>query len=254
MKFYLPCKLGEEFTALKFAGWVDGERNYIEDQKMIFNGFDKAIFDMVCFARDSRGKTRLLNYGDYGKLYEARYELCIDDRYFEYGKLSDWGFPGNRTGKLMGLSIMEGYEVAHFCITPTYEHVYYAIKDFDYDTETPNIICYDSEKNDIIEQIKKEKQNKITHREELRLSEEEKNEVIRRAISKAKEIGIKLRKSDIDRNNLCVQRTFRGTLKYYCFVDVEKLGSRKRQVPRKLERDGISISNKKITFIFLNKC
>lgn len=254
MKFDLPCKLGERFTALKFAGWVDGERNYIEDQEMIFNGFDKALFDMVCFARDSWGASRLLNYGDYGKQYKARYELYIDDRYFEYGKLSDWGFPGNRTGKLMGLSIKEGYAVAHFCLSPTYEHVYYAIKDFDYDNRSQNIICYDSEKNDIIEQIKKEKSQQNTHREELRLSEEEKSEIVACTISKAKDIGVKLRKSDIDRRNLYVHRAFSGAITYYCFVDVEMLGTRKKQIPRKLERQDIRINNKKITFIFENKC
>lgn len=255
MRFYLPCKLGEKFTSLKFAGWVDGERTYLNDRECMLKGFDKSLFDMVCIAVDNSGTIKLLNYGEYGKHYEACYELYIDDKYFEWEKLSEWGFPSERTGKLIGLSLEEGYEVAHFCMQPRYEHINFAIKDLVYNnTAVDDVLMFDAVKNAQIEQIKKEKVQKVPHCEELTLSEEEKSAIIRCVINRAKEINLKLRKSDIDKKEIYVRRTIFGDKKYYCMVDADTLGSRMRRIPKKLDDEDLIIKNKKMMFIFENMC
>lgn len=40
MIIYLPCKIGEEFTRLKFKDWVNGKRIYEEGGSRTLRGFD----------------------------------------------------------------------------------------------------------------------------------------------------------------------------------------------------------------------
>ncbi len=201
MVFYLPCKLGEKFVSLKFHGWVDGKRVFTEDRELTLKGVDKSLFSIVCItATDRNGRNNFLSYGEYGNEYNTSYKIIVDDKYFEYTRLSEWGFPGNRVGKLIGIMISEGYVVADFCTEPRYEHIYFAIKDFEYKEEIiENIIVYDLEKDKQRERKIREKMNKFTHREELVLSEEEKAVIVKLVINSAREINLKLRKSDIDK-------------------------------------------------------
>ena len=134
MIFYLPCKLGEEFTSLKYCGWIDGERIYKEDNKLVLKGVHNSLFDVTVAAVDCYNRIILLSYGEWIREYNSCYMIYVEDKYFEYSKLSEWGFPSDKKGTLIGIKMSEGYEVAEFCVKPSYEHIYFAIKDFQYNT------------------------------------------------------------------------------------------------------------------------
>lgn len=135
-EFVLPCKLGEEFTSLKFVDWVDGERVYKEDKRCLLAGFTKGFLSRTdCYAKPlQRDRAEILSYGEYGKSFAAAEECTvkIDDKYFNQCKLSEWGFSSDRTGCLYGFEWENNFTLAHFILEPRYEHVYYAIEELAY--------------------------------------------------------------------------------------------------------------------------
>lgn len=125
MIVYLPCRLGEQFTPLKFKGWVNDERVYDVAPPKILQGFCDSLFNPDVYAGGE-----ILSYdqtGRFGKGYEPKYKVSID--FGKTAKLCEMGFPGNRTVKLYGIILKDGKVMAEFVTIDRYEHLYYPIKD-----------------------------------------------------------------------------------------------------------------------------
>lgn len=125
MIVYLPCRLGEQFTPLKFKDWVNGERVYEDAPPKVLQGFWAGLFYPDVYAEGA-----IFSYdptGKYGKDYEPKYKVSIE--LGKTAKLCEMGFPGNRKVKLYGIRLKEGKVMAEFITTDRYEHLYYPIKD-----------------------------------------------------------------------------------------------------------------------------
>lgn len=125
MIIYLPCRLGESFTPLKFKNWVDGERVYEAAPPKVLQGFCESLINPDIYAEGT-----ILNYdttGRFGKGYEPKYKVSIE--FGKTAKLCEMGFPGNRTVTLYGIRLKNGRVMAEFVTTDRYEHLYYPIKD-----------------------------------------------------------------------------------------------------------------------------
>ena len=126
MQIYLPCKLGEKFTAFKFKDWANGERIYENNSEpYVLTGFSKGLFYPQVYASG-----HIIGYdptGKFGKDFECRYILSIP--LGKEGALEDFGFPGKRKVMLYGLRYIEGQLKAEFITTDRYEHLYYPIQD-----------------------------------------------------------------------------------------------------------------------------
>lgn len=98
MIIYLPCKIGEEFTRLKFKDWVNGKRIYEEGGSRTLRGFD--AFD--CTTRSLAIPTihadkEFISYdhlGEFAQEFTPKYKISVDVK-SEY-KLSDRGFPSGK--------------------------------------------------------------------------------------------------------------------------------------------------------------
>ena len=95
----------------------------------------------------------------------------------------------------------------------------------------------------------KAKTEEVKLNEQIILTDEEKKILTKLVIDSAKDIDLKLRISDIDKEKLSVKKEM-GKKKYQCFIDVAKLGSRKKKVPKSLESKNITIKDKKIIFTY----
>lgn len=265
MIFDLPCRLGEEFVSLKFVDWVDGERVYTKDKTLTLNGFGKGLLqETVCFGYKNEKVEAILSFSEeFGKDYNATHFVFIDDKYFEWMsvKLSDWGFPCERTGELIGLKLLDGYEVAEFCIEPRYEHVCFAIHEIMYNTfdYTP---LFDSEKEAQRAKEQKEKlelqakkiSGTFARREEIAATDEEKDEILKLIISEAEKIGLKLRKLDIVKENIRAVYWDDELKKFSYIMDFKTLGERAKKLSRRLNTDNMTIFSHSIHFIFNKKC
>ena len=131
MVIYLPCRIGEEFTRLKFKDWINGKRVYTEGGRRTLRGFD--AFD--CTTRSLAIPTvyadkEFISYdhlGEFAQEFTPKYKVSVDVK-TEY-KLSDRGFPSSKTGHLSGIVLEDGYLLADFITKDRYEHLRYAIKD-----------------------------------------------------------------------------------------------------------------------------
>lgn len=125
MIIYLPCKLGEQFSPLKFKDWVNGERVYEEAPQRVLQSFSKSLFNPSIFAEGA-----IYSYdptGKSGKGYNPKYKVSVD--FGKTAKLCEMGFPGSRTVQLYGIRLSEGIIMAEFVTTDRHEHIYYPIKD-----------------------------------------------------------------------------------------------------------------------------
>lgn len=126
MVIYLPCRLGEKFTELKFKNWANGKRIYEPGQRMTLTGLTKGLF----YPDVKTGDGKILGYdrtGEFPQEYEPKYKISVD--LGKTGKLRDMGFPANRTAKLYGICVKDGALMAEFVTTDRYEHLLYPIKD-----------------------------------------------------------------------------------------------------------------------------
>lgn len=131
MIIYLPCKIGEQFIEQKYKGCTDGIKEYIDGSEQILKGFH--AFDSQTGALSIPTiltDTSFLSFDPSGVFQQGfipRYRVSVDVK--TECKLSDRGFPSNKTGRLYGLSKEGEYLLADFVTNDRYEHLMYVIKD-----------------------------------------------------------------------------------------------------------------------------
>lgn len=175
MIIYLPCKIGEEFTRLKFKDWVNGKRIYEEGGNRTLRGFN--AFD--CTTRSLAIPTihadkEFISYdhlGEFAQEFTPQYKISVDLK-SEY-KLSDRGFPSGKTGHLSGIITEGGYLLADFVTKDRYEHLRYVIKDnLQYagldETPTESLIEFDPEAQAEKEQREQESRENTKVLKEIR--------------------------------------------------------------------------------------
>lgn len=246
----LPCKLGEEFMALKFKDWVDGVKIYEKDKNYTLRSVWKGLFGTDCSGYDKNKRGKFFSYDEYTREFIESEEcsLNIDDKYFTPDKLSEWGFPSEKTGYLLGFKIEGTYTLVEFCVLPRYEHFYFVIDDLNYGNEKI-IIKYNALLDDEWKILSKT-QSIFSHGEELLLDENEKNILIELTIKTAKMEGIKVRRCDIDRNRLRISKDYDGIKIYFVFIDKNTLVGREKQIPKRLNKENIMIEGNLIIFKF----
>ena len=247
MVLNLPCKLGEEFTALKFKEWVDGVQVYEEDKRYTLKCVDRGLYGTDCIGYDGCNNGKFFSYGEFSKQYinSADCKLVINDAYFESTKLSIWGFPSDRIGYLLGFKIEGSYILAHFVVLPRYEHFYYAIKELNYGEEQV-VIKYDAVADKEWNEMSAV-QSFFHHREE-QAGDEVKEILVKMAIESAKRVGLKLRRIEIDKDRIKISEYYNGKLHYYVFVDKEILGERLKKIPKDKSGTDMTIKNDLIIF------
>lgn len=130
MLIYLPCRLGEKFTKLKFKEWSNGKRVYVEAGETTLNGF--SVFDCqtkslaIPIIYTSDGFLQYDHTGEFGQEFKPKYKIEIP---LWEKKLCDAGFPGKKTVIVHGLHYQNGKLLMDLVTTDRYEHLLFPIKD-----------------------------------------------------------------------------------------------------------------------------
>lgn len=255
--FDLPCRLGETFMSLKFIDWVDGKRIYEEDKTYVLNGFDKSLYGIECYGKNGKDTKYVCYDEEFGTKQYIKGIGCsfsLSKEYFEYHKLSEWGFPSDRTGKLMGFRLEHNITLAHFCIEPRYEHIYFAINDLEYGKDNVSII-YNEELETIIKAERSKAIEKVLpHGEEIVLTETDKASIVKMIIESGKTINLKIRKIDIDLDRIKASYNYKGKKTYSYALDKSLLGTRAKNISKKPNIDNILVLDEKILFSFHDIC
>lgn len=131
MFIYLPCKLGETFIPRKFVKWANGKRVYENEKEKVLTGFFAYDCNTRCLAIPTiYTPSGFYSYdpeGEFSQEFTPKYKISLDVK-SEY-KLSEAGFPGNRTVRLGGLVYENGAIYADFITRDRAEHLRYPIYD-----------------------------------------------------------------------------------------------------------------------------
>lgn len=131
MEIYLPCKIGEKFTERKFKEWEKDKRVYADGAERTLKGFNAQVFVTKSLAIPTIvTNDNFLEYdvtGEFLQQFTPKYKIIVDVN-TKY-KLSDRGFPSEKTGILFGIIKQGENLLADFIAGDRYEHIYYTIKD-----------------------------------------------------------------------------------------------------------------------------